>query len=216
VDHITRRRLLGLGLAVIPLPTLLLLGSTPLRLPGHPAKAPLRLLRASRLPLAAGAPTPACGEDGKTPRQTEGPFFSTGSPERTSLREPGMDGTPLTIHGVVLDTSCKPLARAKLDFWQADAHGEYDNEGFRLRGHQFTDAAGGYVLRTIVPGLYPGRTRHVHAKVQAKGGRVLTTQLYFPHVSRNKSDSIFDPALLMEVHDGRDGRAATFDFVLTT
>ena len=35
-------------------------------------------------------------------------------------------------------------------------------------------------MRSIVPGVYPGRTRHIHVKVQPRGGRVLTTQLYFP------------------------------------
>jgi protocatechuate 3,4-dioxygenase beta subunit len=195
VDHITRRHLLGIGLAALPLPA---------------------LLTAARISIGTRVPTPACGKAGKTHRQTEGPFFSTGSPERTSLRESGMDGTPLTVTGTVLDTRCSPLAGAKLDFWQADAHGNYDNEGFRLRGHQFTDNSGKYVLDTIVPGLYPGRTRHVHVKVQPKGGRVLTTQLYFPHEKRNRSDGIFDAALPMDVHRGRDGRAARFDFVLVT
>ena len=68
-----------------------------------------------------------------------------------------------------------------LDFWQADDQGPLDdNSGFRLRGHQFTDAEGRFRLRSIVPGVYAGRTRHIHAESAAIGGRVLTTQLYFP------------------------------------
>jgi len=55
---------------------------------------------------------------------------------------------------------------ALLDFWQADAAGDYDNTGFRLRGHQFSGADGRFRLATVVPGLYPGRTRHIHVKVQ--------------------------------------------------
>jgi hypothetical protein len=44
--------------------------------------------------------------------------------------------------------------------------------------------------------------------------RVLTTQLYFPREPRNRSDGIFDPALVMRVR--RDGRrrVARFDFVV--
>jgi protocatechuate 3,4-dioxygenase beta subunit len=109
---------------------------------------------------------------------------------------------------------CKPVAGALVDFWHADDDGEYDNEGCRCRGHQFTDADGRYRLETVVPGLYPGRTRHFHVKVQAKGGRVLTTQLYFPGETRNNRDRIFHPDLLMAVSDGKKGKDAGFNFVL--
>ena len=69
------------------------------------------------------------------------------------------------------------VARALLDVWHADDRGGYDTAGFRLRGHQFTDGSGRFELETIVPGLYPGRTRHIHVKVQAPNGPILTTQL---------------------------------------
>ncbi len=65
-----------------------------------------------------------------------------------------------------------------------------------------------------MPGLYPGRTRHIHVKAQAPGKPVLTTQLYFPGEPRNSTDPLFDPRLLMTVHDVPGGRAAAFDFVL--
>ena len=161
-------------------------------------------------------PTPACddGDDDPTPAQTEGPYFKSSSPQRSSLLESGLSGTLLTITGRVLSTSCQPIAAAKLDFWQADDSGNYDNAGFRLRGHQFTDAEGRYTLQTIVPGLYPGRTRHIHVKAQAPTQSVLTTQLYFPNEPRNASDGIFSSELLMTVTEVSGGRAATFDFVL--
>jgi protocatechuate 3,4-dioxygenase beta subunit len=149
-----------------------------------------------------------------TTEQTEGPFFSTGSPERASLRGDGITGSPLLVTGTVLSTDCRPVPGAKLDFWHADDAGEYDNDGFRLRGHQFAEDGGGYRLETIVPALYPGRTRHIHVKVQAPNEPVLTTQLYFPGERENASDSIFDAALLMDVRDDGDGRVAAFDFVL--
>ena len=109
---------------------------------------------------------------------------------------------------------CQPISAAKLDFWQADDSGNYDNSGFRLRGHQFTDADGRYTLQTIVPGLYPGRTRHIHVKAQAPNQSILTTQLYFPNEARNATDGIFSSELLMTVNEVAGGRAATFDFVL--
>ena len=107
------------------------------------------------------------------------------------------------------------MAHALLDFWQADAGGVYDNAGYRLRGHQFTDARGRYRLETVVPGLYPGRTRHIHVKVQAPRKPMLTTQLYFPSEPRNASDSIFDASLLL--HGWKKvgaRRVGGFDFVL--
>ena len=102
-----------------------------------------------------------------------------------------------------------------LDFWQADDAGAYDNSGHRLRGHQFTDDAGRYRLETIVPGLYPGRTRHIHVKAQAPNGPVLTTQLYFPDEARNANDGIYNQRLLMAVQPAADGVEGEFTFVLT-
>jgi protocatechuate 3,4-dioxygenase beta subunit len=51
-------------------------------------------------------------------------------------------------------------------------------------------------------------------KVQAPGGAVLTSQIYFPGMAANDRDSIFDPALLADVQDTADGKVATFNFVV--
>ncbi|HZU91792.1 MAG TPA: intradiol ring-cleavage dioxygenase [Stellaceae bacterium] len=163
-------------------------------------------------PAAQGLrPAPACRP---TSEETEGPFFKPRSPQRASLLEPGVQGTRLVLTGVVLSAACRPVAGALLDFWQADAGGHYDTAGFRLRGHQYTDGAGRYRLETVVPGLYPGRTRHIHVKVQAPGRSVLTTQLYFPHQARNALDPLFERALLIRQREESWGRRGTFDFVL--
>jgi protocatechuate 3,4-dioxygenase beta subunit len=162
--------------------------------------------------------TPSCDDgDDPTPEQTEGPFYSPDTPRRSNLVIAGVSGAPLLLTGDVVDTRCRPIRGALLDFWQADARGEYDNEGFRLRGHQFADSRGRFGLRTIVPGLYPGRTRHIHVKVQAPNRPVLTTQLYFPGEPGNASDGIFDARLLLEAQrapEASETRTATFDFVL--
>jgi protocatechuate 3,4-dioxygenase beta subunit len=159
--------------------------------------------------------TPACGADASTtPPLTEGPYFTPGSPERTSLVEPGMTGTRIVLGGFVLSRRCEPIVRALVDVWHADAGGGYDNAGYRLRGHQFTDGAGRYRFETVVPGLYPGRTRHFHAKVQAPHGPVLTTQLFFPGEPQNERDWIFRPDLLLDVADAGKGKEARFDFVV--
>jgi protocatechuate 3,4-dioxygenase beta subunit len=160
-------------------------------------------------------PTPECGDDDeRTPEETAGPFFKPRSPERTSLLEPGMKGTRLELSGRVFGRNCRPIAGALVDFWHADDGGAYDNDGFRLRGHQYTDNHGGYRLSTILPGVYTGRTRHIHVRVQPAGGQVLTTQLYFPGEPLNQRDGIFDPDLVMKVRDGDGGKLGTFVFVL--
>jgi hypothetical protein len=68
----------------------------------------------------------------------------------------------------------------------------------------------------VVPGEYPGRTIHVHVKVQAPGGPVLTTQEFFPDVAYNSRDGIFDPSLVVQVENRPDGKTATFNFVVST
>lgn len=160
-------------------------------------------------------PTPACADgDDMTPSQTEGPYYKPKAPQRKSLLERGMGGTKIILQGYAISTKCKPISRALVDFWHADAAGVYDNSGYRLRGHQFTDETGKYYLETIVPGLYPGRTRHFHVKVQAPNQPILTTQLYFPKEPQNKADRLFNQKLLISVRDTADGKSATFNFVL--
>jgi protocatechuate 3,4-dioxygenase beta subunit len=206
-DHTgrTRREMLQ---AMLAMPTSFVLASYA----SLPVKegTPQALAQAPALP-----PTPGCGDsDDVTPRQTEGPYYKPRSPERSSLLEPGLTGTIIVLTGSVLSRRCQPIERALLDFWQADDQGQYDNGGYRGRGHQFTDEAGRYRLETIIPGLYPGRTRHIHVKVQAPTQRPLTTQLYFPGEARNARDGIFTPALLIAVQDTTNGKAARFNFVL--
>jgi protocatechuate 3,4-dioxygenase beta subunit len=149
-----------------------------------------------------------------TPAQAEGPYYTPNTPQRTSLIEPGMGGTKLIVTGYVLTTNCQPIVNAWLDFWQADAQGAYDNAGYKLRGYLFTDETGRYTLETILPGEYPGRTEHIHVKVQAPNGPILTTQLYFLDVATNDRDSIFDPVLLANVQDTATGKVATYNFVV--
>jgi protocatechuate 3,4-dioxygenase beta subunit len=167
------------------------------------------LAAALLLPLDGLAQT--CGI--VTPRQTEGPFFTPNSPKRISLVEPDSNAARLVLAGAVLTAQCKPVANALLDFWHSDEQGAYDNRGFRYRGHQFADAQGRFRLETIVPAEYPGRTRHIHVKVQAPGGRILTTQLYFPGEPGNRRDGIYRPELEMKKAKADE---ASFDFVVQT
>ena len=176
---------------------------------------PLGAALARRAPARAGTatllePTPAC-DDHPTPDQTEGPYWTPNSPERSDFTGDGAPGQPMTLTGTVVDTACRPVAGALLDFWHCDGAGNYDTKGYKLRGHQYSDGNGAFRLRTVKPGLYPGRTRHFHVKVRPPGGKVLTTQLYFPGEPGNRTDTIYRPELEMTVAVNGD---ASFTFVV--
>lgn len=156
------------------------------------------------------AATPAC-DDSPTPEQTEGPYWTPDSPQRSDLTGDGAPGDRMTLAGMVVDTACRPVPGALLDFWQCDGNGVYDNTGYKLRGHQYADANGAFRLVTVKPGLYPGRTRHFHVKLRPPGGEVLTTQLYFPGEPANKADGIYRRELEMSVAENGD---ASFTFVV--
>lgn len=185
------------------------------------AAAPVALIARAQTLLGRGTetvdlePTPAVGDKLElTPEETAGPFFRPNSPLKSDFRESGVTGVPMRVSGFVLDRKGRPIPGALLDFWHADAEGGYDLKGFHCRGHQFSDGSGRYALETLVPGLYPGRTRHYHVRLQAAHGPILSTQLYFPGQARNASDSLFRPDLLLRIRDTGGERVATFNFVL--
>lgn len=159
------------------------------------------------LPFAPHALAQSCA---RTLEQTEGPFFKTSTPLRSSLLEKD-SRSRLVVSGQVLSARCQPVANALLEFWHADESGEYDNKGYRYRGHQHADAQGRYRLETILPAEYPGRARHIHVKVQAPGRRVLTSQLYFPNQPGNRRDGIYRAELEMKMAQPGEG---VFDFVV--
>ena len=219
---LSRRRLLRAGLGVAVASALAACSRDGDNTEAAGSAQPATSTSIAAVPGAAGsvatlAPTPECADDDDpTVSQTEGPYFKRSSPEKSNLFADVSNGTRLVITGAVLTTACRPVNRALIDVWQADNSGEYDNTTYRLRGHLFTDAQGRYRLETIVPGLYPGRTRHIHVKVQAPNGPVLTTQLYFPNEAQNARDGIYRKELEMSIRDVSNGKEATFDFVVNS
>ena len=160
------------------------------------------------------APPLACTRG--TRSETEGPYYTPQTPLRADLRESDTRGQPLVLHGLVLTPDCSPVAGAVIDIWHSDEDGRYDNSGFRYRGHQFTDGAGAFRFETVRPGRYPGRTPHIHVKVQGASTRLLTSQLFFPDLSdENARDGIFHDDLLLDLSRGPDGWIGRFDFVLS-
>lgn len=99
-----------------------------------------------------------------------GPFYEAGAPERAAT------GRGLVVSGVVRSAKgCGPLPAARLEWWSANAAGNYDREH---RAAQGAEGQGRYRYETSFPGRYPGRPPHVHVRVTAPGHRTLVTQLY--------------------------------------
>jgi protocatechuate 3,4-dioxygenase beta subunit len=140
-----------------------------------------------------------------------GPFYKAKAPFRNTLCEQ----PSLHLSGRVLDVNGDPVGGVLLDFWQADAAGVYDNDGFNFRGKVITDKDGKYSLHTIIPGDYSiseteFRCSHIHAKVSLKSYKNLTTQLYFADDKYNETDHWFDKSRVIN----QAGDMGTFDFVI--
>jgi protocatechuate 3,4-dioxygenase beta subunit len=166
--------------------------------------------------LAATAALPAAHAQSArpvaaTPAQTLGPFYPRDASERP--RETDADllrvegdrvltrGIPLYLTGRVVDARGQAVAGAAIEIWQCDANAVYHHPdggaesqrdpNFQGYGTGTTDDAGAFHFRTIRPVAYPGRTPHIHVRVQAASGRVLATQLYLPDAPGNRSDFLF-------------------------
>lgn len=102
---------------------------------------------------------------------------------------PTAAGQVILVTGQVLDLSGNPLPGAAVEIWQTDATGIYDHpgdggtanrdRGFQFYGTSIADADGRYLFRTVQPGYYEPRPRHIHVKVKLDGRTLLTTQFYF-------------------------------------
>lgn len=149
---------------------------------------------------------------GKTPAQTEGPFYPVDTQTERDWDLTVLNGrtTPalgekIYIFGRIVDQNCDPVSGAIVEIWQAAASGRYNHPGdtsglaldpdFQYWGRVLTDDDGRYLFKTIIPGDYPAsstwrRPPHIHYKVQKRGYRELTTQMYFGGNALNDSDLI--------------------------
>ena len=99
------------------------------------------------------------------------------------------NGEVLMLYGQVLDVNENPQPNMVIEIWQTDATGVYDHPQdpgtssrdttFQFFGMATTDETGWYAFRTILPGLYEPRPRHIHFKVKQNGSTLLTSQFYF-------------------------------------
>ncbi len=176
---------------------------------------------------AGSADAPSTLSCPETDSNILGPAYVDGAPLRSdgNLNPLRWPGTALTLSGRVMSAvGCTPLAGAELDLWQADDGGCYDGSAigcgplsaeWPLRGRVRTDADGRYRFTTIYPGLYPGRTRHIHAIVRATGHLELTTQIYFAGEPANATDGAILPSLVVDLTtDATGALSGELDIVL--
>lgn len=199
-------------------------------------------MNSSRFTLAASllaiAAAPAWAAVTRTPQLTEGPFYPFNSSNSLpALAERDADltklkdgkaaaGKTLLLSGIVRDLEGKPLAGATVEIWQTDDVGVYYHSGnrasdrdqaFQFFGECVTDAEGKYAFRTVLPGLYTGRIRHIHFKVKRGGYEVLTSQFIFEEqrgefgrdgvTARLKGDTL--DTIVLAPKSGADSAGAT-------
>ena len=162
-----------------------------------------------------------------TPSQSEGPFYPVSKPadrDNDLVALEGADGKPagevLEFGGRLYEGSGMPVHGAVIEIWQTDDNGVYLHPGdrgssrrdvnFQSYGEAVTGEDGSYSFRTIMPGHYEPRPRHIHVKVRLGEQELLTTQFYFSNDPELAADRIFagasdgEKALIMEVEEGVD------------
>ena len=141
---------------------------------------------------------------GATPNTARGPFYRPDAPRLPLGADICLDGAgePLFVTGHVRDLDGRPVAGASVETWQANGHGQYENQQpdlqpeFNLRGHFRADDNGDVTYRTVRPGGYkvpddgPAghlmgrlgyplyRPAHISFLVSAPGFDTLSTQVY--------------------------------------
>src|SRR4030088_948813 len=184
----------------------------------------------------------------RTPEQIPGPFYplkpfdQNADLTRVSGRPGRAKGQVLNVMGRVLNLKGEPVRNAKVEIWQANAHGRYTHPSdtnpapldpnFEGSAVLSTDAGGRYRFKTIRPAPYPVgpnrmRPAHIHFQVSGRQDKIVT-QMYFDDDPYNKSDpflSSVGPAERQELLVRKllapspdlepDSKVVIFDLVLT-
>jgi len=133
-----------------------------------------------------------CSEEPAAPRsdcrptryEEIGPFYRPNAPVRDQV------GRGYHLTGTVLSSGdCRPLTRARIEFWLVNPQGEYDDAH---RATVFAGRRGKYRFQCNRPSDYVGRKPHIHIMVSAEGYEQLITQ-HYPR--ENASEGVFDLVL---------------------
>jgi protocatechuate 3,4-dioxygenase, beta subunit len=144
----------------------------------------------------------------RTPDQILGPFYSlselpqTADLTKVSGRSGRAEGQVLNVMGRVLNLAGEPVRDAKVEVWQANAHGRYTHPSdpnpapldpnFEGAAVLTTDSEGRYRFKTIKPAAYPAgpnrmRPAHIHFQVSGRQDKIVT-QMYFDGDPYNDAD----------------------------
>jgi protocatechuate 3,4-dioxygenase beta subunit len=128
----------------------------------------------------------------------------------TSQHDGEPQGQRIIVHGRLLDGERRPVRRALVELWQANAGGRYAHDrdrhpapldpNFSGAGRCLTDEDGRYRFITIRPGAYPWqnhdnawRPAHIHFSLFGRSFmQRLVTQMYFPGDPLFEQDPIFN------------------------
>ena len=136
----------------------------------------------------------------RTPDQILGPFYPlTPLPQDADLTRvagrPGRaQGQVLNVMGRVLNLKGEPVRNAKVEIWQANAHGRYTHPSdhnpapldpnFEGGATLSSDLDGRYRFMTIKPAAYPAgpnrmRPAHIHFQVSGRQDRLCVPNIRF-------------------------------------
>ena len=104
-------------------------------------------------------------------------------------------GSGHVLTGTVLSAAdCQPVARARVELWQASRNGRYTRAGSAT---VITDSAGRFRLEGPYPPAYEGREPHIHIRVTATAYEQLLAR-YVPArgARRGSIRLVLEPAAL--------------------
>jgi hypothetical protein len=142
-------------------------------------------------------------------------------PEVTSV-----NGQIILLGGQILNRSGLPIQGAMIEIWQTDDSGVYDHpsdpgtnsrdRSFQFFGSSTTDSQGRYVFRTLLPGIYEPRPRHIHFRVKQNGQILLTSQFYFdiPNGESSSPNRSLQIPLSLDEHRGVQFYSGLFNLVV--
>ncbi len=150
--------------------------------PAESVPAAVETESAQTAPTATSASVAGCIP---TQADAEGPFYKPNAQERISV------GKGHLLKGVVKSSlDCTPLPKAKIEFWQVNSKGEYDDDH---RATLYSSDKGEYTFESNFPPAYEGRPPHIHVRVEADGYSTLITQFY---PAQGETEATFDMVLL--------------------
>lgn len=138
-------------------------------------------------------PTPATGEGPFFP--VEDGFESDNDLTRLEGRDDDPQGEIFVLEGTVRDGGGEALGGAEIVIWQTDIWGKYRHPredrtradgtpipldpAFQYAGRTTADRSGRYSFKTIVPGTYGRRPRHIHMRIDHPDHGSLATEVHF-------------------------------------